>query len=204
MRLQRFVLGELEVNSYLLWDEETREASCFDPGGPPQEILAALKENNLQLKYILLTHGHYDHIGGANELKTETGALVAVHAADAAMLANPQLNLSAVFGRQIIIKPDQLLADGDVLCLGAQMLKILHTPGHTPGGICVSTSLLLFSGDTLFAGSIGRTDLPGGDQATLDRSLQRLVQLPDATRVFPGHGPETTIGREKQINPFLK
>ncbi|HHT04769.1 MAG TPA: MBL fold metallo-hydrolase [Hydrogenispora sp.] len=204
MRLQQFVLGELEVNSYLLWDEETLEAACFDPGGSPQEILAELTQNKLGLKYILLTHGHYDHIGGVNELKANTGALVAIHAADAAMLANPELNLSALFGRQIVVKPDQLLTDGDVLCLGGQMLKINHTPGHTPGGISVSTSGLLFSGDTLFAGSIGRTDLPGGDQATLNCSLQRLVRLPDETRVFPGHGPETTIGREKQLNPFLK
>ncbi|NLC54230.1 MAG: MBL fold metallo-hydrolase [Firmicutes bacterium] len=204
MRLQQFVLGELEVNSYLLWDEETLEAVCFDPGGPPQAIVAELTQKKLGLKYILLTHGHYDHIGGVNELKANTNAMVAIHAADAEMLANPDLNLSAVFGRQIVIKPDQLLADGDVLCLGAQMLKINHTPGHTPGGISVATLGLLFSGDTLFAGSIGRTDLPGGDQATLDNSLRRLVQLPDETRVFPGHGPETTIGREKHRNPFLK
>ena len=204
MRLQQFVLGELEVNSYLLWDEETLEAACFDPGGPPQEILAELTQKRLKLKYILLTHGHYDHIGGVNELKANTGALVVIHAADADMLANPDLNLSAIFGRQIVVKPDQLLADGDVLCLGSQMLKINHTPGHTPGGISVTSSGLLFSGDTLFAGSIGRTDLPGGDQTILNRSLRRLVQLPDETRVFPGHGPETTIGREKQFNPFLK
>ncbi|HHW12367.1 MAG TPA: MBL fold metallo-hydrolase [Firmicutes bacterium] len=204
MRLQQFVLGELEVNSYLLWDEESLEAACFDPGGPPQEIWAELTQKKLKLKYILLTHGHYDHIGGVNELKANTGAIVAIHAADAEMATNPNLNLSVVFSRPIVVTPDQLLADGDVLCLGAQMLKINHTPGHTPGGICIATSGLLFSGDTLFAGSVGRTDLPGGDQATLDQSLQRLVQLPAETRVFPGHGPETTIGREKQFNPFLK
>ena len=203
MRLQRFVLGELEVNSYLLWDEETREASCFDPGGPPHEILAALKENNLQLKYILLTHGHYDHIGGANELKSETGALVAVHAADAAMLANPQLNLSAVFGRQIIIKPDQLLADGDVLCLGAQMLKILHTPGHTPGGISVSTSLLLFSGDTLLPGVLAGRICPVATRRLWTGVCSGWCNCPTRPR-FSRARSGTTIGREKQINPFLK
>ncbi|NLM38105.1 MAG: MBL fold metallo-hydrolase [Firmicutes bacterium] len=204
MRLQQFILGELEVNSYLLWDEETLEAACFDPGGPPQEILVEIEEKKLRLKYILLTHGHYDHIGGVNELKAKTGAPVAVHAADAGMVTNPNLNLSVLLARPIVVKPDQLLADGDVVCLGAQMLKIYHTPGHTPGGICIALSGLLFSGDTLFAGSVGRTDLPGGDQAALEQSLRRLVQFPGETQVFPGHGAKTTIGREKQFNPFLK
>jgi len=204
MKLQQFILGELSVNTYLLWDEETLETVCLDPGGPSQEILAELTGKNLKLKYILLTHGHYDHIAGVNELKEKTGASVAVHVADAEFLTNPALNLSTMFGAKIVVKADRLLNDGDILCLGPKMLTINHSPGHTPGGIVVTTSALLFSGDTLFARSVGRTDLPGGDPIALNNSLRKLLNLPEEIRIFPGHGPDTLLGREKQSNPFLK
>jgi glyoxylase-like metal-dependent hydrolase (beta-lactamase superfamily II) len=130
MKLQQFILGELKVNTYLLSDEETRETVCLDPGGPPQEILAELASHNLKLKYILLTHGHYDHIAGVNELKATTDAVVAVHVSDADWLANPALNLSTLFGTEIVVKADQLLNDGDILCLGSNMLTIHHTGRH--------------------------------------------------------------------------
>ncbi|NLY91405.1 MAG: MBL fold metallo-hydrolase [Firmicutes bacterium] len=204
MKLQQFVLGELGVNTYLLWDEETLETVCLDPGGPPAVILAELAGKNLKLKHILLTHGHYDHIAGVNELKAKTGALVAVHVADANFLTNPALNLSTIFGMEVVVKADQLLNDGDILTLGSKMLTVNHTPGHTPGGITLTAPGLLFTGDTLFAGSVGRTDLPGGDPAALTDSLRKLLTLPGETRVFPGHGPDTLLGREKLDNPFLK
>lgn len=204
MRLQQFTLGEMQVNTYLLWDEETLETACFDPGGPPEELLTAIGEKKLTLKYIILTHGHYDHIGGVNTLQEKTGALVAVHTTDAALLTNPALNLSSMFGQKVIVKADQLLSDGAVLCLGPNMLKIYHTPGHTQGSMVIHGPGILFSGDTLFAGSVGRTDLPTGDQSTLNNSLSKLLQFSDDTRVFPGHGPDTVLGLEKRNNPFLR
>ncbi len=204
MRLQQFTLGEMQVNTYLLWDEETLETACFDPGGPPEELLTEIRDKKLTLKYIILTHGHYDHIGGVNTLKEQTGALVAIHTADADLLTNPALNLSLMFGMKVVVKADQLLSDGEVLCLGSNMLKAYHTPGHTQGSMVISGPGLLFSGDTLFAGNVGRTDLPTGDPATLTSSLRKLLQFSDETRLFPGHGPDTILGREKQNNPFLK
>jgi hydroxyacylglutathione hydrolase len=204
MRLHHFVQGELKVNSYILWDEESSEAVCLDPGEPVQEILAVLDKEKLKLEYILLTHGHCDHILGVSALKAATKAPVLIHAADAAMLTNPSLNLSVLFGMEVTLSADRLLTDGEILCLGAKMLKVEHTPGHSPGSICLTLPGLIFSGDLLFAGSIGRTDLPGGDQGTLRQSLFKLLKYPDETRVFPGHGPETMIGREKIYNPFLQ
>ncbi|NLW57100.1 MAG: MBL fold metallo-hydrolase [Firmicutes bacterium] len=204
MRLQQFVLGELKVNTYLLWDEETLEAVCLDPGGPVQEIFTELEKEKLNLKYIVLTHGHYDHILGVNALKAATKAPVLIHSADAAMLANPALNLSNLFGTEVTLSADRLLTDGEILCLGAKMIKVEHTPGHSPGSISLTLPGLIFAGDLLFAGSIGRTDLPGGDQETLRHSLSKLLKYPNETRVFPGHGPDTMIGREKLYNPFLQ
>jgi glyoxylase-like metal-dependent hydrolase (beta-lactamase superfamily II) len=204
MRLQQFTLGDLAVNTYLLWDEETLEAICIDPGAPVGEIIKVIKEENLKLNHILLTHGHCDHFLGVSELQAATRALVLIHSADAAMLSNPTLNLSSFFGKELAIKADTLLEDGDVLCLGSKMLRIIHTPGHTPGGIFLVGPGLIFTGDTIFAGSIGRTDFPGGDQKVLARSLTTLLQFSDETRLFPGHGMKTILGREKYFNPFLK
>jgi glyoxylase-like metal-dependent hydrolase (beta-lactamase superfamily II) len=204
MRLQRFTLGEVMVNTYLFWEEGTREAIVIDPGRPVEPILSALKENNLKLVGIILTHGHYDHILGVSDLKSKINAPVYAHSGDAAMLANPVLNLSQLFAEEIILKPDRLLAEGDAINVGSFMLTVRHTPGHTPGGICLFGEDLLFSGDTLFARSIGRTDLPGGDQGTLLHSVRSLLSLSDQTRVFPGHGPETRIGIERAVNPFLQ
>lgn len=204
MKLHRFILGDLAVNSYLFWEEESKEAICIDPGGPLTEILSQLNEERLKLVNIILTHGHADHILGVAELKAKTGAPVSIHAGDAAMLANPVINLSHLFGWNIVIKPDRLLAEGDTICVGTSLVSVLHTPGHTPGGICLLTQGIAFTGDTLFAGSIGRTDLPGGDQETLLYSVSKLLSLADDTRVFPGHGPESTIGRERDTNPFLR
>ncbi len=204
MRLESFVLGELAVNSYLLWDEGTKEAVCIDPGRPAVEVAKAIKDQGLRLTRILLTHGHADHIGGVAEVKNATGASVAAHPAAAPVLANPALNLSELFGESLVVYPDILLADGDIIPIGSVFLKVRHTPGHSPGGICLFGPGLVFTGDLIFAGSVGRTDLPGGDPAALVRSIKELMQLPDETKLLPGHGPSTTVGRERLTNPFLK
>ena len=196
MRLQQFTLGDLAVNTYLLWDEETLEAICIDPGESIGEIIKVIREEKLKLNQILLTHGHCDHFLGVSKLRTATKALVLIHSADAAM--------SSFFGKELIIQADTLLEDGDVLCLGSKMLRVIHTPGHTAGGIFLVGPGLIFTGDTIFAGSIGRTDFPGGDQELLSRSLKTLLQFADETRLFPGHGMKTILGKEKYFNPFLK
>lgn len=204
MGLCSFTLGEIAVNSYLLWDEKTKEAVCIDPGRPVNELIGVVKEKGLRLARILLTHGHADHIAGVEEVKNATGASVSAHSAAAPMLANPALNLSQLFGAELEIYPDILLADGDIISIGNVLLKVRHTPGHSPGGIALLGPELVFAGDLIFAGSVGRTDLPGGDQKTLMQSLKKLMKLPDETRILPGHGPATTVGQERLTNPFLR
>jgi glyoxylase-like metal-dependent hydrolase (beta-lactamase superfamily II) len=204
MRLESFGVGELAVNSYLLWDEGTKEAVCIDPGRPAAEVLKAIKEKGLRLTRILLTHGHADHIGGVVEVKEATGASVAAHPAAAPVLANPALNLSTLLGESLVVYPDILLADGDIIPAGSLLLEVRYTPGHSPGSICLFGPGLVFTGDLIFAGSVGRTDLPGGDLSALVRSLRELMQLPDETRLLPGHGPSTTVGQERLTNPFLR
>lgn len=203
MRWERFVLGDLAANSYLLWEEESGEALCIDPGGPVKDLYAKLESESLQLLGIILTHGHVDHIAGANELIALTKAPVMVHAAEEAMIANPVLNLSRLFGSEVMVRPDRLLNDRETISLGNSAISVYHTPGHTPGGICLYWSGLLFSGDTLFAGSIGRSDLPGGNHETLLNSIFELLRFPDETIILPGHGEETSIGQERRSNPFL-
>lgn len=205
--LKSLVTGELKVNCYLLACPETRQAMVIDPGGESRRILEILRENDFTLKMVINTHGHFDHVGGNRALLEATGAELLLHPADAAILQGAP-DHAAMFGCRPIDpspKPTRFLDDNEEVALGELRLKVLHVPGHSPGGICLLTDGRLFSGDTLFAGSIGRTDLPSGDQAALMRALRdRVLTLPDETLVYPGHGPETTIGRERRHNPFLR
>lgn len=207
MILKHLVVGPLEVNCYIVWDEKTNEATCIDPGGNVDEIIAVLNSDRLVLKYIINTHGHFDHIGGNSLLKKNTGAKLAIHREDAALLQNAASE-SAAFGMDAVssVPPDIFLNDRDKIKIGNLTLEVTHTPGHTRGGICllITDCKVLFTGDTIFAGGVGRTDLPGGSYKELLSSIKnKILPLGDNIRLFPGHGPDTTVAREKEFNPFL-
>lgn len=197
------ILPEFDTNTYLLWDELTKEAMLIDPANEDNRLLENIQ--NLNLKYIINTHGHGDHIGGNALLKANTNAKLAIHQADADMLNDPNKNLSSFWGAALHSPAaDLLLKEGDELQLGDNKIQIIHTAGHTKGGICLLVDDILISGDTLFAGSIGRTDLPGGNYQTLINSIKtKLLTLNGKIKVFPGHGPTTTIEDEAVGNPFV-
>ncbi len=199
-------MGSMGANCYLYACMESKKAVIIDPGADGKRIYRWVLEKGLKVDYILLTHGHVDHIGAVDELRELLGEVsVGIHAGDAGMLTDGKQNLSSYFGPGLVLKKaDFLLQDRQELAIGKEVLKVISTPGHSPGGVCFLCSEGLFSGDTLFAGSIGRTDFPGGSMnQLLDGVKKKLLILPEETRVFPGHGEETSIGEEKRDNPFL-
>lgn len=208
MFLKRLVVGALETNCYLISCEKTKEAAVIDPGGEEAAdlILNLLQKNNFNLKYIINTHGHIDHIIGNNLLKVKTEALLLIHRLDADMLIDGNKNISSFMGKEICSPhADKLLEEGDEISLGTLKLKFIHTPGHTPGGISLVVNNIVFTGDTLFAGGIGRTDLPGGSYQDLQKSIkEKLLVLSDDKIIYPGHGPDSTIGEERRTNLYLK
>ena len=195
MKLETMVLGPLATNCYILWDEQTKDAAVIDPGASGQKIADFLTASGLTLRMILLTHSHYDHIGGLRQLHELTGAPVWVSTADSTDPAE------MTHGRLIFTNTYD---DGDELTLGSIKIHVIATPGHTPGGVCLLAGDWLFSGDTLFAGSCGRTDFRGGDQQAMLASLRRLGQLPGNLRVLPGHMEESTLDAERQYNPWMR
>lgn len=203
--LHPLTVGDLATNCYLFWDPTTHEAVVIDPGDEPGKVLAQLRRDDLTLKLILNTHGHADHICGNRELKRVTGASVWIHAADQGLLTDAAANLSADLGPPCVVPAaDGLLLPDAEVPVGGLRLRVIHTPGHTPGSVCLLGPGLLFSGDTLFALSVGRTDLRGGDPAQMAASLRRLLHLvPDDTLVLPGHGPYSRFGEERLHNPYL-
>lgn len=206
MKFKRLPLGVYQANCFIIHDEAVQEAAVIDPGGEFEEIKSYIEANALKVSYIILTHAHGDHIGALKELKAYSGATVCIHEGDHEMLKNRSKNFSdEISGYPVEMTADRLLADGDELKLGGTVLRIIHTPGHTRGGICIYSEGCLFSGDTLFACSIGRTDLEGGSFEDIISSIrEKLLILPEATEVYPGHGPSSTILIEKKRNPFLQ
>jgi hydroxyacylglutathione hydrolase len=208
MILETFPVGPLHCNCTILGDEVTHEAMVVDPGDNIPEILSRLQKHGLTLRQIVVTHAHIDHVGGAAQLRKLTGAPVLMNQQDLALLGMMEMQAGWIgVPTPEVAPPDASAEDGLAIGLAALPAEVIHTPGHTPGSICLlfPAQHLLLAGDTLFAGSIGRTDLPGGDGHQILRSLRdRLLVLPDATRVVPGHGPETTIGEERHSNPFLQ
>lgn len=207
MQIKSMPSGELGVNTYLAFDEETRKGFIVDPGGHNPDLTAAAREDNVDVQYIILTHGHSDHICGVNEhLEDFPGARVVAYVDELAMMRDPKLNMSVYFGMNYTVEPDILVHDNDELQVGNLNLQFFHTPGHTVGGMCiyVKGENVLFSGDTLFLQSIGRTDFPGGSFEQIVNAIHsKLFVLPDETKVFPGHMGPTNIGFEKRSNPFV-
>ncbi len=206
MIIKELAVGPIMANCFIVGCDETGEAVVIDPGDESDKILLALANSQLTVKHILNTHGHFDHVGANGKMKEVTGADLMIHPLDAPMLSHLSM-AAASFGLYAQNSPDadKELADGDIISFGKQSLKVIHTPGHSPGGVSFYTHGHVFVGDSLFAGSIGRTDLPGGNYDTLISSIQKkLFLLDDNTRVYCGHGPQTTIGKEKKYNPFVR
>lgn len=210
MKVELFIINSMMVCCYLLSSPDSSEAALIDPAGNAEKMAELLKEKKLTCKYIINTHGHGDHTGGNTQMKSLTGAAIVMHAADDELFSLPQAQM---FTRQLGFTPspraDITVKDGDVLTLGQETIHILHTPGHSPGGICLLADGHLFTGDTLFIGSIGRTDLPGSSHNQLMDSLRlKILPLPDNTIILPGHayGPESssTLEIQRSQNPFLR
>ncbi|HOU35951.1 MAG TPA: MBL fold metallo-hydrolase [Candidatus Omnitrophota bacterium] len=204
MILETIVVGAIETNCYVVAAGKNREALVIDPGADAGQIKKALSRHSCTAGLVVNTHGHYDHIGADGDF----GVPVAVHRSDADMLYDGRKNYSAIFGISFKVKnPVRYVEDGELLEVGGVSLRVLHTPGHSPGGISLllekPQSGIVFTGDALFAGSIGRTDLGGSQEALLRSIREKLLVLPDETVVYPGHGPSTTIGQERRGNPFL-
>lgn len=201
MILEKLVVGPMQVNCYILGSPATSSAVVVDPGAEPEKIKARLKVLGLKLNCIVNTHGHVDHIGADVHL----GAPVYIHRLDADFLTNPQLNLSGMLGLPLALPARvSLLEEGQKLEVGDISLEVIHTPGHTPGGVCLKVGKFCFTGDTLFAQGIGRTDIPAACEEDLVNSIrQKLLTLQDEVIIYPGHGPSSSIGEERKNNPFI-
>ena len=207
MKIEKYVVGIIGTNCYLVINEETKEAVLIDPGAYPLKIRNAVKEAELKIKAVLLTHAHFDHIMGLDDVRKEFQVPVYVEEEDMNMMTDSRWNLSVNYvngGYQY--KDATPVKDGQILEIAGMQFKVIHTPGHTPGGCCyyMEKEGVLFSGDTLFQASVGRSDFPGGSASELVRSVkEKLLALPDETHVYPGHMDETTIGYERRHNPFV-
>ncbi|MFC1940883.1 MBL fold metallo-hydrolase [Chloroflexota bacterium] len=206
MIIEKLEVGPLASNCYIVGDEANKKGMIIDPGDEADRILSKVKDLELEIKLIVLTHSHIDHISALKDVKEATDAEIALHAEDAESLQGKH-PLGAIFGLSLKEppQPDRLLKGGDSIDISDLHFLVLHTPGHTPGGICLLGEGVVFTGDTLFNFGIGRSDLPGGNGSQLMNSIHtKLMALPDNTTVYPGHGSQTTIGNERQGNPFLR
>lgn len=205
LKIGSMVLGYVSTNCYFVYDEDKKEAIVVDPPSDGEGIAAALLKHDIKVVAILLTHGHFDHIMGANELRDKAGVKIYASELEKELLESPELNVSTQVGRRYTVTPDVLLKDGEEVDICGMKFKMISTPGHTAGSCCYyfEDEGILLAGDTLFAGSCGRTDLPTGSGGAISRSLKDvLMKLPNDVKVYPGHGESTTIGEERQYNPF--
>jgi hydroxyacylglutathione hydrolase len=206
MIFETVIVGQLAVNCYILGCERTGKGIVIDPGADADRILPVLSKLGLKIIHVVNTHGHFDHVGGNGEILKVTGADLLLHEADVPLLSRA-VATAAAYGlpAENSPHPDEYLLDGMTIPFGDYELRVLHTPGHTPGGCCLYSEGMVITGDTLFADSVGRTDFPGGSLEALMESIHsKLLTLPDDTIVHPGHGPASTIGRERVRNPYLR
>lgn len=205
MKIEKFVIGPIGTNCYIVINEETKECFVTDPGACPPELVSHIRSTDLKVQAVFLTHGHFDHIMGLDDFEKEFPVPVYAHEAEKELLENAQLNSSARYGRGYTYSGAEYLRDGQTVTSAGFEIHVIHTPGHTAGGCCyyIPAENTLFSGDTLFRASIGRTDFPTGSSSLVRSVREKLMVLPEETRVYPGHMEETTIGYEKKYNPFV-
>ncbi len=203
MWIRSLPVGQLEGNCLIIADEASKDCMVIDPGDEPDTILDTIKANGLKVIYIVCTHGHFDHVGCVGDIKQATGADIVIHK-DEIEIYQAAKDMASFWGFDIdpLPEPEIKVQEGDIIKLGGLSFEVFHTPGHSPGGICLYADGLVITGDTLFAGSVGRTDFYGGDISKLRDSFRRLMSLPENTKVLSGHGPATTIGKEKKTNMF--
>ncbi len=205
MFLKKLIVGPLQENCYIAGDEKTKQAIVIDPGDESDRIIDVIKDEGLEVTAIVCTHSHFDHVSAVGDIKKATGAKIFIHKGDMELYESAK-DQAAFWGFNVddIPQPDGFINEGDEITAGGLTFKVMHTPGHSKGSICLYGYGTAFTGDTLFEGNVGRTDFPGGSMAELKESFKRLLTLPEDTKVFSGHGNDTTIGREKRENYFAE
>jgi glyoxylase-like metal-dependent hydrolase (beta-lactamase superfamily II) len=203
MIVKRITVGALESNCYVVGDKKSKDAIVIDPGDEPERIIEVINENNFKVGAIVCTHAHFDHIGVVGDIQKHTGGKILIHEKDREIYRGAK-DQAALWGFNVddVPEPDGYIREGEKIQVGKLEFEVLHTPGHSPGGICLYGEGIVFTGDTLFQGSVGRTDFFGGDMEKLKNSFKRLLELPEDTKVFSGHGPDTTIKKERKENFF--
>jgi glyoxylase-like metal-dependent hydrolase (beta-lactamase superfamily II) len=203
MIVKRITVGALESNCYVVGDKKSKDAIVIDPGDEPERIIEVINENNFKVGAIVCTHAHFDHIGVVGDIQKHTGGKILIHEKDREIYRGAK-DQAALWGFNVddVPEPDGYIREGEKIQVGKREFEVLHTPGHSPGGICLYGEGIVFTGDTLFQGSVGRTDFFGGDMEKLKNSFKRLLELPEDTKVFSGHGPDTTIKKERKENFF--